>query len=72
MIGLVRTLAVAAALAIGSTAAMAQTSTPKQDKQDTSAMAAKKADCKRQARAQHFGIHWIKRSRFMDECMNRS
>jgi len=69
MISPVRTIALAAALAIGSTAAVAQTSTPKQDK---SAMAAKKADCKRQAKAQHFGIHWIKRNRFIDECMKRS
>ena len=36
------------------------------------ANAAKKADCKRQAKAQHFGIHLIKRNRYIDECMKRS
>jgi len=54
-------------------AALAQTPGTGADKAAAAkATAAKKADCKRQAKAQHFGIHLIKRNRYIDECMKRS
>jgi hypothetical protein len=34
-----------------------------------SAEARKKADCDRQARAHHFGIHLVQRNRFLKRCM---
>jgi hypothetical protein len=34
-----------------------------------SAYAAKKADCKARAKAKHFGIHWIKRNRWIKDCI---
>src|SRR5207248_6718954 len=36
------------------------------DKRETAAI---KADCKAQAKEKHFGIHFIKRNRFVNECM---
>ena len=38
----------------------------------TPAYDAKKADCKRQAKEKHFGIHLIKRNRWIKECIARS
>lgn len=34
-----------------------------------SAYAAKKAECKEKAKARHFGIHWIKRNRWIKDCI---
>jgi hypothetical protein len=33
--------------------------------------AAIKADCKKQAKDKHFGIHFIKRNKFVNACMRR-
>jgi hypothetical protein len=73
MIVRISTIALAMVLATGLNAALAQTPGTGADKAATAkATAAKKADCKRQAKAQHFGIHLIKRNRYIDECMKRS
>ena len=32
----------------------------------------KRAECLREARAMHFGVHFIKRARFIRECMARN
>ena len=29
----------------------------------------KKAECKQEAKAKHFGIHWIKRDRWIKNCI---
>ena len=34
-----------------------------------SAYAAKKAECKERAKSKHFGIHWIKRNRWIKDCI---
>jgi hypothetical protein len=34
-----------------------------------SAYAAKKAECKEKAKAKHFGVHWIKRNRWVKDCI---
>ncbi|HEV7409307.1 MAG TPA: hypothetical protein VGO01_12550 [Bradyrhizobium sp.] len=66
-------IAIAVVLATGMNAALAQAPGTGADKAAAAkATAAKKADCKRQAKAQHFGIHLIKRNRYIDECMKRS
>ena len=73
MIVRISTIALAMVLATGMNAALAQTpGTGAYRAATAKAMAAKKADCKRQAKAQHFGIHLIKRNRYIDECMKRS
>ncbi len=33
------------------------------------AYAQKKADCKQEARAKHFGIHWVKQDRWIKNCI---
>jgi hypothetical protein len=40
-------------------------------KDTRAAEARKKADCDRQARARHFGVHLGQRSRFLKRCMGR-
>ena len=75
MIVRLSTIAVAVVLATGMNAALGQTpgtSAGAERAAAAKATAAKKADCKRQAKAQHFGIHLIKRNRYIDECMKRS
>ncbi len=42
--------------------------TSKHDKRETAAI---KADCKAQAKEKHFGIHFIKRNKFVNDCMRR-
>ncbi len=34
-----------------------------------SAYAAKKAECKEKAKAKRFGVHWIKRNRWIKDCI---
>jgi hypothetical protein len=34
-----------------------------------SAYAAKKAECKERAKSKNFGIHWIKRNRWIKDCI---
>ncbi len=63
-----KTIALAAALAIGAGAATAQTP----PKQERSATDIKKAECKKEAKAKKFGIHFIQRKRFIEECMKRT
>jgi hypothetical protein len=33
------------------------------------AYAQKKAECKQEAKAMHFGIHWVKRDRWIKNCI---
>ena len=47
---------------------LAATSKHRADKRETAAI---KADCKAQAKEKHFGIHFIKRNKFVNECMRR-
>ena len=30
---------------------------------------AQKAECKREAKAKHFGVHWVKRDRWIENCI---
>jgi hypothetical protein len=57
----VRTVAVALAITLGSTLAVAAPTVHD----------AKKAECTREAKARHSGIHFIKRARFIKNCMAR-
>jgi hypothetical protein len=34
-----------------------------------SAYSMRKAECKEKAKAKHFGIHWIKRNRWVKDCI---
>ena len=34
-----------------------------------SAYAQKKTECKREAKAKHFGVHWVKRDRWIKNCI---
>jgi hypothetical protein len=54
--------AAALAVALGSTLASAAAPT---------SYYMKRAECAREARAKHFGIHFIKRARFLRSCMAR-
>jgi hypothetical protein len=65
-------IAMTVVLATGMNAAMGQTNAGAERAAAAKVTAAKKADCKRQAKAQHFGIHLIKRNRYIDECMKGS
>jgi hypothetical protein len=56
-----RIAAAAFAVAVGSTLASAA----------PTAHEVKQADCTREAKAMHFGVHFIKRARFMKNCMAR-
>ncbi|HXL85348.1 MAG TPA: hypothetical protein VN989_14685, partial [Casimicrobiaceae bacterium] len=56
-----RMAAVALAVALGSTLALAA----------PTALDVKKAECAREAKTMHFGIHFLKRARFMKNCMAR-
>ena len=56
-------LSLAAAVAFPSVTVEAATSSAK------SAYAAKKAECKQKAKSKHFGIHWIKRNRWIKDCI---
>jgi hypothetical protein len=59
---MIRLLTIAAlAVALGSTLASAA----------PTSYYMKKAECAREARAKHFGIHFIKRARFLRSCMAR-
>jgi hypothetical protein len=60
-------LALVAALAFPSATVEAATSTDFSAAK--SAYAAKKAECKQKAKAKHFGIHWIKRNRWIRDCI---
>ena len=42
------------------------------NKEEKAAMAAKKAECRKEARAKKFGHHIVKRHRFIKECMKRT
>jgi hypothetical protein len=59
-------IAVIAAMTLPS-AALAATST--EFSSAKSAYAAKKAECKERAKSKHFGIHWIKRNRWINDCI---
>jgi hypothetical protein len=56
-----RIAAVALAVALGSTLALAA----------PTALDARKAECAREAKAKHFGIHFLKRARFIKNCIAR-
>jgi hypothetical protein len=55
------------AVALPSVAAAASTTT--EFSSAKSAYAARKAECKQKAKAKHFGIHWIKRNRWIKDCI---
>jgi hypothetical protein len=55
------------AVALPSVAAAASTTTEFSGAK--SAYAARKAECKQKAKAKHFGIHWIKRNRWIKDCI---
>ena len=55
------------AVALPSAAAAASTATDFSSAK--SAYAARKAECKQKAKAHHFGIHWIKRNRWVKDCI---
>ena len=55
------------AVALPSAAAAAATATDFSGAK--SAYAARKAECKEKAKAHHFGIHWIKRNRWVKDCI---
>ena len=55
------------AVALPSAAAAASTAT--EFSSAKSAYAARKAECKEKAKAHHFGIHWIKRNRWIKDCI---
>jgi len=56
-----RIAAAAFAVVVGSTLACAAPTVQEQ----------KQAECVREAKAMHFGIHFLKRARFMKNCMAR-
>jgi hypothetical protein len=60
-------VALALAVALPSGAVAAATSTDFSSAR--SAYATKKAECKQRAKAKHFGIHWIKRNRWIKDCI---
>jgi|GEM_PF-2376042 len=60
-------IALAFAVAFPSAAIAAGTSTDFSSAR--SAYATKKAECKQRAKAKHFGIHWIKRNRWIKDCI---
>jgi hypothetical protein len=55
------------AVALPSAASAASTAT--EFSSAKSAYAARKAECKEKAKARHFGIHWIKRNRWIKDCI---
>jgi hypothetical protein len=55
------------AVALPSAAAAAATTTDFSSAK--SAYSARKAECKEKAKAHHFGIHWIKRNRWVKDCI---
>jgi hypothetical protein len=59
-------IAVIAAMTLPS-AALAATST--EFSSAKSAYATKKAECKERAKSKRFGIHWIKRNRWIKDCI---
>jgi hypothetical protein len=59
-------LALATAVALPSAAAAA-TSTDFSGAK--SAYSMRKAECKEKAKAKHFGVHWIKRNRWIKDCI---
>jgi hypothetical protein len=60
-------IALIAAVAFPGAAVAAATSTDFSSAK--SAYAAKKAECKEKAKAKHFGVHWIKRNRWIKDCI---
>ena len=60
-------LALIAAVAFPSAAMAAATSTDFSGAK--SAYAANKAECKEKAKAKRFGVHWIKRNRWIKDCI---
>ena len=60
------------ALALAFTLTSASIQAAPMSKEQRAAIDAKRAECYKEARAQKFGIHFIKRSRFLRECMKRT
>ena len=58
-------LALAAAVALPSAAAATSTDFSGAK----SAYSMRKAECKEKAKAKHFGVHWIKRNRWVKDCI---
>jgi hypothetical protein len=53
-----------AAIALGSFGVSTEAFAAKND-----AYGQKKAECKQEAKAKHFGIHWVKRDRWIKNCI---
>ena len=60
------------ALALAFTLIGASAQAAPMSKEEKAAMAAKKAECKKEAKAKKFGIHFVKRNAFIKECMKRT
>jgi hypothetical protein len=60
-------LAMTAAVALPSASVAA--ATPTDFSGAKSAYATKKAECKQRAKAKRFGVHWIKRNRWIKDCI---
>lgn len=58
-----------ALVAVAFSGAAAAAATPTDFSGAKSAYAARKAECKEKAKAHHFGIHWIKRNRWIKDCI---
>jgi hypothetical protein len=70
---IIQTTAIVIACSFAATAYAAQ-STDFSAAKRGSAYAAKKAECKREAKAKKFGVHFIERNRWINDCIagNRS
>ena len=60
------------ALALAFTLIGASAQAAPMSKEEKAAMAAKMAECKKEAKAKKFGIHFVKRNAFIKECMKRT
>ena len=66
-----RLAAASLAIALGSTLAQAAPSAGNMKRAAWTLQHNKRVACAREARAMHFGIHFIKRARFIRSCMAR-
>ena len=62
-------IALALAAAVAFPSAAVQAVQPTDFSSAKSAYSMKKAECKEKAKAKHFGVHWIKRNRWIKDCI---
>ena len=60
------------ALALAFTLIGASAQAAPMSKEEKAAMATKKAECRKEAKAKKFGVHILKRNAFIKECMKRT